>query len=254
MIFIVCLNETWIEINTFPNRLIDLQSNISILGEKSTIISSINFWLVDSKIYSIFIGYRGFGFNLRYYDFGKFNYQSDIPSDENFLSFSPFSIYTSIGKSFQVEKNVSMGFSLGYYENRVLDEIKSSPFLSIFSNINVFERLKFMFMLENFSFKKLFSANQLELPSILSLGINLQLNKFSFISGINRYYKFEKFIGFEYGLENLALGIVYTPDYDYSKISTLFRLKYKKLTIGYKAYIPNYLNFTNTISVAYETP
>lgn len=254
MIFIVCLNETWIEISTFANRLLDIQSNISILEKKSIIISSVSFWLVDSRIYNIFVGHRGFGFNLRYYDFGKFSYQNNIPNDENTIDFYPFSIYTSIGKSFQIERNISVGLSLGYYENRVLDEIKASPFLSLFSNVNAFESLKFIFMLENFSFKKLFSANQLELPSILSLGVSFQFNKLNLVLGVNKYYKFEKFIGFEYNLENLTFGATYSPDYDYSKISALVRLKYKKLTIGYKAYIPSYLDFTNTISLAYETP
>jgi len=254
-LILMCLYETWIESSTYPNRIIDPQNNITFIENKKIISTNINFWLIDSKIYSLFLSYKGFGFNLRYFDFGSFNYQNDIPNDYQTFTFSPFSIYSSISKKFEIEKNLYFGLSIGYYENRVLDEIKSSPFISLSSNLKLNEKLNLIFLFENFSFKKLFSANQLELPNILSFGFHLNLNQFKITAGANRYYKFEKFISFEYNIRNLLdFGIVYTPDYNYSKISALLKVKYKNLYFGYKAYIPSYLNFTNTIGISYEAP
>ncbi|MEO0202796.1 MAG: hypothetical protein ABIL37_03625 [candidate division WOR-3 bacterium] len=251
---IILLNEIWIDISTYSNRIFDPQYNITNLGNKTTFSTNISFWLIDSKIYSLFLGYKDFGFNLKYYDFGKFQYQSEFVNDEQMLTFSPFTIYASISKKLEIEKNLFFGISFGYYENRILNEVFASPFISISSYLNPSDYIKFLFSIESFSFKKLFSANQVELPHIISFAINSNLNQFSISAGFNKYYKFEKFISIEYKFRNLNLGFVFTPDYDYSKISSFIKMKYKNFQFGYKVYIPSYLNFTNTISLSYETP
>ncbi len=249
------LTETWIEISPFANRILDPQCNLSVLESKKAISTSINFWLIDSKIYSLFVGYKNFGFSLRYYDFGSFTYQNEFPNDNQNLKFSPFSIYASLGKKFKVEDKFFVAFNLGYYENRVLDQIMASPFVSLSSNLKPLDNISLIFSIENFSFKKLFSANQIELPTVISGAINSNLKQFNVSFGANKYYTFEKFISIEYKLRNLLnVGLVWTPDYDYSKISTFMRVKYRNLYIGYRVLIPSYLNFTNTISLSYETP
>ncbi len=251
---IIALNETWIDISTYSNRIFDPQYNITNLKTKKLISTNINFWLLDSKIYSLFLGYKNFGFNLRYFDFGKFSYQNEFPNDEQIFTFSPFSIYTSIGKNFEIEKNLFFGFSFGYYENRILNDVYASPFITISSQFMPINYLSLFFSIENFSFKKLFSANQIELPHVISLAFLLNFHQINIGAGINKFYNFEKFLSFEYGLKYLNIGIVFTPDYDYSKISGFMRLKYKSLIFGYRVYIPSYLNFANTISINYETP
>ncbi len=249
------LTETWIETSSFANRILDPQYNLSVLETKKIISTSVNIWLLDSKIYSLFVGYKKFGFNLRYYDFGSFSYQNEFPNDNQNLTFSPFSIYASLGRKFEVEDNFFVAFNVGYYENRILNQIMASPFVSLGSHLKLLNNLNLLFFIENFSFKKLFSANQIELPTIISGAISLNLKQFNVSFGTNRYYTFEKFISIEYKLKNLLnVGLVWTPDYDYSKISIFMRAKYKNLYIGYKALVPSHLNFTNIISLSYETP
>ncbi len=252
--FIITLNELWVD-NSISNRLLDYKTNTSIVDTKKIFSTSINFWLIDSKIYELFVLYKTFTINIKYFDFGVFNYQNEIPNDNQVFNFSPFSIYFSLGKKFKIEEKLFLGLNFGYYENRVVDEIKASPFISISSHFKLNSNNSILFSFENFSFKKLIYSNQVELPQIFSFGLSSNINQFEFAFGFNKYYNFEKFLIVNYNLRNiLKFGISLTPDYDYSKISGFLIIKYKKLNFGYKAYIPSYLNFTNIISVSYETP
>lgn len=251
---IITLNELWID-NSISNRILDYKTNTSITNDKKIFSTSINFWLIDSKIYELFLLYKTFTLNVRYFDFGSFNYQNEIPNDNQTFTFSPFSIYFSLGKKFKVEEKLFLGLNFGYYENRVIDEIKASPFISISSNFKLNSNNSILFSFENFSFKKLIYSNQVELPNILSLALSSNIKQFEIAFGFNKYNNFEKFLAISYSLrEILKFGILLTPDYDYSKFSGFLMVKYKKLNFGYKAYVPSYLNFTNTISVSYETP
>jgi hypothetical protein len=251
---IITLNELWID-NSISNRILDYKTNTSITNDKKIFSTSINFWLIDSKIYELFLLYKTFTLNVRYFDFGSFNYQNEIPNDNQTFTFSPFSIYFSLGKKFKVEEKLFLGLNFGYYENRVIDEIKASPFISISSNFKLNSNNSILFSFENFSFKKLIYSNQVELPQVLSLALSSNMKQFEFAFGFNKYNNFEKFLAISYSLrEILKFGILLTPDYDYSKFSGFLIVKYRKLNFGYKAYIPTYLNFTNTISISYETP
>ena len=250
---LISLNELWVD-NSISNRILDYKTNTSITDNKKIFSTSINFWLVDSRIYELFILYKSFTLNVRYFDFGSFNYQNEIPNDNQTFSFSPFSIYFSLGKKFNIEEKFFLGLNLGYYENRIIDEIKASPFISISSNFKLNSNSLILFSLENFSFKKLIYSNQVELPKVLSLALSSNIEQFEFSFGFNKYNNFEKFLAISYNLkEILKFGILLTPDYDYSKISGFLIVKYKKLNFGYKAYVPSYLNFTNIVSLAYET-
>jgi len=251
---IITLNELWVD-NSISNRILDYKTNTSIAGDKKIFSTSINFWLIDSKIYELFILYNSFSLNVRYFDFGSFTYQNEIPNDNQTFNFSPFSIYFSLGKKLKIEEKLFLGLNFGYYENRIIDEIKASPFISISSNFELNSNNSILFLFENFSFKKLIYSNQVELPHVLSLALSSNVKQFEFSFGFNKYNNFEKFLSISYNLkEILKFGILLTPDYDYSKISGFLIVKYRKLNFGYKAYIPSYLNFTNIISFSYEAP
>jgi len=78
------------------------------------------FWLSDSRLSMLNLKWKTYGVSLLYVDFGSFEYQESSPNDDGGPSFRPYALNFSLKKGFRIDQELSIGFGLNYFYNKIL--------------------------------------------------------------------------------------------------------------------------------------
>jgi len=240
ILYLLALSELLVNRGAYGNELLDKFSN-PLMVEGNEVGFSTNMWIMDSRIYSLYAGRGSFTFYLSYYDLGSFTYQSSDPNDSSWLTFSPYSMYGALAWRFKPDRNVDMSVRIGYYENRIMDDRVSAPFLD-FDVRTSFKRLEAVAYLHNLNPLTFVKGGQLPLPYSLGAGILYSRGKWQISAGLRkiRGRAVEKYATLNYSFNpHLKAGFTLEPDYSYSRISLHMKASKGPLSLAYRVMVPS---------------
>ncbi len=238
--YLVAVSELLVGRGAYGNELLDKFSNPLMAGS-SEVGFSTNLWIMDSRIYSAFAGRGNFTLYLSYYDMGSFVYQSTIPDDSSWLTFSPYSMFGAVAWKFRPDRNVFASIRAGYYENRVLDE-KVSAFLMDFDLMATFGGFRGIAYFHNLNPLRFFKGGQLLVPYMLGGGIVYSRGRWNAVVGLRSVMDrgLEKFATLNYRFNrHFVAGITVEPDYQYSRFSLHLGAQRGPLSLAYRVMIPS---------------
>ncbi len=237
--YLLAVSELLVGRGAYGNELLDKFSNPLMVGEREAGFST-NLWIMDSKIYSVFAGRDRFTIYLSYYDMGSFIYQSTIPDDSSWLTFSPYSMFGAVAWKFRPDKNVRMSIRAGYYENRVLDE-RVSALLMDFDLMATFGKFQGIAYFHNLNPLRFFRGGQLLVPYMLGGGILYSRDRWNAVIGVRKVMdrELEKFATLNYRFNDyFGAGFTIEPDYQYSRFSIHLEASRGPLGLAYRVMIP----------------
>ena len=251
---LVATAELLVDRGAYGNELVDKFSSPIAVGNFEVGLST-NMWILDSRIYSLFLSRGRFVGYVSYYDLGTFTYRNEYPDDSAWVEFSPYSIYMALAYRFYPERNVYMSIRAGYYENRVMEEVASSFILDVDGRVSVPHGYLIAYF-HNFNPLAFFRGGLLRLPYSIGGGILTNWRKFSIVAGIKkvRDRDLEKYFSVSYTINStFYAGVSFTPDLEYSKFSFTLGFRRGKLGLVYRGYFPaTNLDFASVITLEYN--
>lgn len=142
-----------------------------------------NFWLIDSKIFSIaFKTQKNLGFGVNYYDFGKFEYHDEYPDDFQKFYFRPYAFKFDVIFAKQIDPEVKIGLSFKSFYRRIhyYKEFKFAGDIGVIYLPKKLSSFSFAFLVDNIGIRDNYPFN-------LHLGFCFDLKKWGKI-----FYEFKR--------------------------------------------------------------
>ncbi len=240
ILYLMTVTELLVGRGAYGNELLDKFSN-PLMVDGGEVGFSTNLWIMDSRIYSAFAGKGRFVIYLSYYDMGSFTYQSTVPDDSSWLTFSPYSMFGALAWKFTPDRNVHMSIRAGYYENRVMND-GVSALLVDFDLMATFGGFEGVAYFHNLNPLRFFRGGQLLVPYMLGGGIRYTRGSWSAVAGVRKVMdrQLEKFATLNYRMGRYFMaGITLEPDYQYSKFSLHVKAQRGPLALAYRVMIPS---------------
>ena len=78
-----------------------------------------SFWFVDSKMTYLGASIKKWGVRVSYFDFGKIEYQDEVPNDDEGAFFHPYAIEMALDRGFKLDPELSVGVGLAFFSEKI---------------------------------------------------------------------------------------------------------------------------------------
>lgn len=166
-----------------------------IISEKITLWASYNHLFLDIYQSCFTFNLENTSLSFNYWNFGKFEYQTDIPLDSPPNPFfNPYAFILKIGKSYEIDPEASLGVSLSLLRQKILDKHVNSWFISFgfLFRPKRYKNISFGTYIDKLSFKSSLNREDFQFPIEVKGGTSIKISRSTLSFSLGRILGFQK--------------------------------------------------------------